>query len=154
MSTDSPKPRCYLLELPVELRLMIYEHTRHPVELYSQWSTDSPHSPGPELEPVARRFIERKPQLYQMSLAGAPFAALLRSCSIVRNEYEKYLGTLEAAKFLFFDYDASIYRFSFQALDCHADEFGLVSDTLLNKLHNLTHLRLDFYLYPRTLTMS
>jgi len=150
MSTKSPPPRCYLLELPLELRLMIYEHTMHQITLDSQWSQRTL-----KLDYEPRTSAYRKPRVEHIMVLNAPRAALLRSCSTIRNEYEQFLGAFKVVSFCFDNDVGWMSRgFPFRKLDCYLEEFGLVSDTLVNKIHNLTVLILDFHVMPLMKTMS
>lgn len=137
MTKGQDIPRCCLLDLPVELRLLIYGYTRRTITLDSL------------IESKRHDFIllsaqNLPPHVRHIKIDGAPCIALIATCSTVRREYLEFYTGLDALGLeLAFKH---LYNHNtvdeFGTLGSYLDHFDLISPKLERDLCNVSTLTL------------
>jgi len=121
-------PRSRLLELPVELRLLIYDFTRHTI------IRDRPNTrEGIAPIIIAGQAATSPARLHclRITIDGAPTTALLRLCSTIRHEYMQNCTAFRKATIIaLHNWGPIDGRASFDSLRCYLKTLKLKSNTL------------------------
>ena len=130
-------PRCHLLELPVELRLLIYGYTQHTATLNSLMTAKNNH-------PILLSAQACPPRVTQIKIDGAPYVALIATCSTIRKEYLQFYHDLQAISLHFafkqlYSHDTVD---EFGTLGSYLDHFDQITDKLEMSLCNVSTLTL------------
>jgi len=140
MSTGGKPARCRLLELPAELRIMIYQHTQRKIvfksSLFEELESRSPV--------ISTRNGDHSPRFKQISIDD-PCTMLRSTCSFIRREYQCFFKNLYPTV----NIDLTWFRTAHQAsffwrLEDYVQDFKLPSKAIEMQLRTLTSIHLHF----------
>jgi len=133
MGEERKSSESRLLDLPIEVRLLIYQYTKNQVLLDAS-----------NFGVRHRDHVDEHPlRLKQIRIGGAPPVSLLCTCSTIREEYIRHFSSCSEAQLFF----VSIHRYgptsTFDPIEDHLKHFKF-SDTLKTSMRNAPTLHLHF----------